>query len=179
MRSTFLTLISAAALSGLALTLMGNNTPSPIFTTMLSQQQTLSPAINGRVVVGDISLANAQITRTLSIGRQQFVSQVTTDANGQFSFQVLTSDTQLLGNNTDRLWQDVSLVHEGQQYVLWYTAIDHEVDNYIVKDALSSLACDLRSSESEFNITDKRRPGLPINVYSICDINQSQKKPLS
>ncbi|MEO2279241.1 DUF6795 domain-containing protein [Pseudoalteromonas pernae] len=176
MRATVFSLFAAAALTTLVLFFSNSDSSRQLFPDLLVQGQTLSPAINGRVVVGDISLANVKITRTLSIGQQKFVSQVVTDANGQFSFQEMTSKEPLLGESTNRLWQDISLSYDGNDYVLWYTAIDHEMDNFIVRDALSSLACNLESSENEFNISDKRRPGLPVSVYSICDIALTQKK---
>ncbi|WP_462158505.1 DUF6795 domain-containing protein [Pseudoalteromonas sp. GB56] len=176
MRPTVISLFTAAVLTTLVLFFSRSDPHRPMFSDLLIQGQTLSPAINGRIVIGDISLANVKITRTLSIGQQKFVSQVITDANGQFSFKEMTSHEPLLGSNTNRLWQDISLSYKGTDYVLWYTAIDHEMDNYIVRDALSSLACDLESNENEFNISDKRRPGLPVSVYSICDIALTQKK---
>ncbi|WP_105189875.1 DUF6795 domain-containing protein [Pseudoalteromonas sp. T1lg48] len=156
-----------------------NSSRTPL-SQLLLQAQTLSPQIQGRIAMGDTRLANVKVTRTLSIGEQHFVSQAITDEQGQFSFAALTSDEPLLGRSTDRLWQDISLYYQGQQYVLWYTAIDHEMDNFVVQETLSQLDCNLLWGEDEFSINDKRRLGLPVNVYSICDLapEQVQKKPL-
>ncbi|MEM0514412.1 DUF6795 domain-containing protein [Pseudoalteromonas sp. YIC-827] len=156
------------------------NSSSVPLSQLLLQAQTLSPQIQGRLALGDNRLANVKITRTLSIGKQYFVSQAVTDEQGHFSFAALTSDEPLLGRSPDRLWQDISVHYQGQQYVLWYTAIDHEMDNFIVQKALSKLDCNLLWNEDEFSISDRRRLGLPVNVYSICDLapEQIQKKPL-
>ncbi|WP_158677938.1 DUF6795 domain-containing protein [Pseudoalteromonas sp. T1lg76] len=180
MRLIVSSLLCAGILACAVLLFTQANSNRPQLSQLLLQAHTLSPQIQGRLAIGDTDLANIKITRTLSIGQQHFVTQAITDEHGQFSFAAHTSDEPLLGRSPDRLWQDISVQYQGQQYVLWYTAIDHEMDNLIVQEALSKLDCNLLWGEDEFSIQDRRRMGLPVNVYSICDLapEQIQKKPL-
>ncbi|MFY8273355.1 DUF6795 domain-containing protein [Pseudoalteromonas sp. SSDWG2] len=179
MRSSLITLACAATLSA-PIALLSNNSDIPfnLFTTQ-QDEQTLSPKVTGSLFVGERQLANIEITRTLSIGETKFISHARTNYRGEFSFNEYVSSEALIGQSNARLWQDISVRYQGQQYVLWYTAIDHEIDNYVIQKAVANLECDLRSPEREININDRYRPRIPISVYSICEISDDKKKPLS
>ena len=169
-----------AGLLACSVTLLGDfGQHRPLISDLVTQSQTLSPQVKGKLALGGSELVNVEITRTLSVGDQQFVSRAKTDSSGHFYFAPMTTEHPVFGEPPERLWQDISVRYQGQQYVLWYTAIDHELDNFVLQETLSQLQCNLLSAENEFNISDKRRPSLPVNVYSICDLHvqkSAQKK---
>lgn len=130
----------------------------------------LTPAVNGRVTLNGQPLSNLEVIYSLTYGDEHKLS-ARTDEQGYFSFPEKVIESNLPSKLFDetRVFQEIFVEWNNQNYTLWYTVLPGITSEKVVEEKLAKLECDLTHPEKEYHFDRQDGTDFTQGVFSICN----------
>ena len=128
----------------------------------------LSSEVHGTISKNGVPLKNVKVDRALHYDKE-YLDKTYTDSKGQFSFPEKVIKSRRPGRLLDetRTRNVITVVYEGETYVLWY-ANGGIQPKQAIAERLKSMKCELTTPETAQVFDNVEHPDFPHAIHSVC-----------